>query len=392
MLNMQWKKKGHELDSMKEEILERFGLEPRFFVFGAGKIGRHVASILKDYDCFEGFLDNNPNIQNGNNIISITEYLDRGDDIPIIVSASGKYEKEIESQLNSLGKKANIDYFNYDYFLSRIFPIMSIANWNKCFVRVAQISLTERCTLRCKYCAHGCSAISTSVPDMSFETVKESLDYFFHTVDYIGELVLIGGEPFLYSNIEKIIDYISEGYSCYINRLSITTNGTIIPNDVVLDCISKNNVYIHISNYSTTIPNLNKQYEKLLGELSRFKIDYSLGAQDLNWMDYGFGHYCRNATKEELIEVFDACKTPCREIRGNRYYYCVMARSVSENMGFNNSKDDYLDLKNLSEDDRKDIFVEFELGYSDKGYLDMCNYCRGAEAKDFPIPVAEQLR
>ena len=28
---------------------------------------------------------------------------------------------------------------------------------------------------------------------------------------------------------------------------------------------------------------------------------------------------------------------------------------------------------------------------AEKGYLDMCRYCNGARAKNFPIPAAEQM-
>lgn len=66
-----------------------------------------------------------------------------------------------------------------------------------------------------------------------------------------------------------------------------------------------------------------------------------------------------------------------------------MARSVSDNMNLNIGKDDYIDLRNVI--DRKEI-LEFELGNIKKEYLDMCNYCRGSEAKNFLIPAAKQRR
>ena len=91
------------------------------------------------------------------------------------------------------------------------------------------------------------------------------------------------------------------------------------------------------------------------------------------------------------LPIFDKCKTPCREIRGSRYYYCVMARSVSDNLGFDLGKDDYLDFRKIKKEDKK-VLLEFEMGYSEKGYLDMCNHCYGADAANYPIPVAEQIR
>ena len=39
--------------------------------------------------------------------------------------------------------------------------------------------------------------------------------------------------------------------------------------------------------------------------------------------------------------------------------------------------------------DKKQLF-EFEMGYSEKGYLDMCRFCRGREAMNYRIPAAVQ--
>lgn len=44
-----------------------------------------------------------------------------------------------------------------------------------------------------------------------------------------------------------------------------------------------------------------------------------------------------------------------------------MARSVSDNLHFNEGQDDYLDLEQLNDDNYKKILLEFNLGYSEKG-------------------------
>ena len=68
-----------------------------------------------------------------------------------------------------------------------------------------------------------------------------------------------------------------------------------------------------------------------------------------------------------------------------------MARSVSDNMGFGENEEDYLDLEKMSEDNYKKELIEYNYGYSEKGYLKMCHRCRGKNAEKFPISVAEQL-
>ena len=145
---------------------------------------------------------------------------------------------------------------------------------------------------------------------------------------------------------------------------------------------------LRVSDYSDTLPHLKKNYDLLYQRFSKNKVIVWKTAGKDSWFDYGFGKIDRGNEKEKLIHVFEQCKTPCREIRGSKYYYCVMARSVSENLGMHVGKDDYIDLNEIND---RNLLLEFQMGFSDKGYLDMCRFCRGAEAKNYLIPAAEQL-
>lgn len=218
------------------------------------------------------------------------------------------------------------------------------------------------------------------------------MDTFFLYIDYIQEFVLIGGEPLLYKNLGEIIEYIGEQYRKKIGIFSITSNGSIMPDNNIIKMCKKYNVLYRISNYSKQVTYLEQRYKELTELLMREKIQYVLGNPEATWMDYGFDYLDRDAAEEELISVFDNCKTPCREIRGNKLYYCVMARSVSENLGYNIGENDYLDLGQLDSIDGGKKILEFNLGYSEKGYLDMCNHCYGKEAYLHPVPAAVQVK
>lgn len=296
----------------------------------------------------------------------------------------------ITDQLLRMGLKKEIDFYEHTEFMKDIFPILSVYANNQLYIELAQISLTERCSLKCKKCAHACYAVDSENKDMSLETAKKSADFFFRNVDIIREFVLIGGEPFLYPNLADIIEYIGENYRDKIVDFTIATNGTIIPDTSILELCRKYHMIIRISDYSATIESLEKKYRQLQKKLNDYHVLYSMGNRETQWMDYGFETVCRSGREEELIRVFDKCKTPCREIRGSRYYYCVMARSVSDNLKWNVGKEDYLELADLTKQDKK-VILEFDKGYSEKGYLDMCNQCRGSEASDYPIPAAEQV-
>ncbi len=366
------------------------------FIFGAGKKGQMFSSFLRKYGMEYLFVDNDESKCGreigGTPVVSIEELLKKRRGERIVICCSNKNYDIIEKQLLSLGLENEKDFCRDEYYVNRVLPRELFVSRGCNMIGLCQISLTERCTLRCKNCAHGCYAVDNNTKDLSFSEIKESVDIFFSLVDVVYEFVLIGGEPFLYGELEKVISYIGEHYGERMFRFTITTNGTITPKDSVLEVCKKNNVIIEISNYSATIPRLEMKLEELILKLSQNEVCFELGNEDHTWIDYGFGKLDRKASVEELRRVFAACHTPCHELRENRLYFCVMARSVSENLKMNVGKEDYLDLSSLKGVDGKEKINRFIVDGPEKGYLEMCNYCRGAEAVFYPIPPAEQVK
>lgn len=392
---MKWKNKGRELDGLISKLVDERKM--KVHLFGYGEIAKLYIETLYANDYLAGFIDNDTKKQGKmvceKQIISLDSFLELKEqrDSIIVITASISNKKNIERQLRDNGLIYGKDYFYYTEFFNRIFPILMAYQKNRSFVSLAQISLTERCTLKCKKCAHACYAVSNDSEDLSLSEVYKSADSFFSKVDYIQEFVLIGGEPLLYKQLTDAIEYIGSKYRNRMNIFCITTNGTIVPEKDVLELCKKYHILFRISNYTNQLPKLEKHHEKLCTCLDTYGVDYILGKQETEWVDYGFEDINRDCSEEELIKIFSACNTPCREIRGNKYYYCVMARTVSENLGFGVGQDDYLDFDTLTSENYKKELLEFNLGYSEKGYLDMCKHCRGNDAKNYPIPAAEQL-
>lgn len=206
-------------------------------------------------------------------------------------------------------------------------------------------------------------------------------------MDVVNEFVLIGGEPLLYGSLGELVDYIGTNYREKILTFSITTNGTIIPSDKLIELCKKYHVTVRVSDYSDTLPRLKQRYELLYEKLSEVEVAVWKTEKENSWFDYGFEEVERGEDITLITEAFNKCRTECREIRGSRYYYCVMSRTVPENMGWTIGKDDYLELRDL---ENKKVFFEYQQGFSDKGYVDLCRHCRGAEAPQFLIPAAEQ--
>lgn len=393
---MKWTNKGYEFSYMKSKYEEILGTG--IYVFGTGVVSRNMCTPLLKFDLVGGFIDNDIQKQGtffmGKPIISLEEYMQFSNPGAIVIALNEKNEKEVVAQLESKGINHEKIYKVAD-FLDNMFVPMLCELKNKIYVELTQISLTERCTLKCKYCAHGCYAVSKDAEDLSLDEVKKSADYYFKFVDYVKYFVLIGGEPLLYKGLSDVVEYIASRYKDQIGRLQITTNGTIIPDRNLLNNCKKHNVHFLISNYTKAIARLEKRLSELVMTLENTGIKYDVFDENTQWMDYGFGHLDRKATEEDLINVFDACRTACHEVRGEKFYFCVMARSVSENVMNNKvGVNDYLDLSSLNPTETEDrkVFMEYVMGYSEQGYLEMCNHCNGAESYKYVIPAAEQIK
>ena len=393
---MKWTNKGHELDEYANEVIRLFDeRKGKVYLFGAGLIGGDTEAILERYQCFGGYIDNNEKKQaegvNGHKVLSLKQYTEEGTKGIIVITADRKNIPAIEGQLTKEGYVKGMDFFSQKEFMHKFFPVLSLYRFGLLYVDLVQICLTERCTLKCRDCAHGCFAVGADCEDLSLEMAMKSADSFFGKVDVAREFVLIGGEPLLYKELAEIIGYIGKKYRRKMSIYSIVTNGTIIPGQDVLDMCREYNVLIRISDYSETLKWIEERQKRLIEKLEENGIFYILEEKSSQWMDYGFQTFNRDGGERDLIKGFDECQTTYREIRGSKYYYCVMARTVSENLKFGVGQSDYLDFDGLGNNPKK-IIMEFESGYSEKGYLDMCRYCRGAAAENFVIPAAVQVQ
>ena len=393
-VSVKWQNKGHEFDQQAEQYIEQFRkMGEKICIFGAGYLGGEVRNVVERLGCFAGYIDNDIRKQKsgvyGSRVFSIEEYTASRQKSIIVIAVDRKHVPALTKQLTDRNFSADEDFFVWDDFLGRVLPILMAYEYDLLYVELAQISVTERCSLHCRKCAHACNYVGMDAEDMTIGEICHSADVFFSHVDLCREFVLIGGEPLLHSSLSKAVSYIGKCYRDKMIHFCITTNGTIMPDEQLMQVCREYQVLFRISNYSGQLPHLAEKYNRLTRYLEAEGIQYVLGSADENWMDYGFETVVRNADKAALQKVFDDCRTPCREIRGSRYYYCVMARSVSENMGIGVGKSDFLDLEKLTAHNKK-ILMEFGLGYSEKGYLDMCGHCNGADAKKLLIPAAEQ--
>lgn len=393
---MKWKNKLCEFDHEAEIYRGQDFFHKDIYIFGAGEIGKIFSCAVNRFCVLKAFIDNDVEKQGkvycNFPVISLQKYLEnKHDNALVVLCLKEEYCQTVKEQLL---KHAFIEYEMFmtkDEYEKRL-RIELFYKKNILYLPTVQISLTERCTLRCRKCAHACNFVPPDRKDLSMTKAKESADLLFKYVDYVIEFVLIGGEPLLYPYLPEIVDYIGSRYREKMDIFSITTNGTIKPKEDLLSICRKYDVLFRVSNYAESLPRLEDQMEAFKEITQSYGVSCIIGKKGKNWTDYGFDYVNRQGTPTQLEKVFDACKTQCHEIRGSKFYFCVMARSVAENMKRNVGDEDFFDLASGTTDARKKEFFEYTMGCSNKGYLDMCNYCHGAERIYYPIPAGEQMR
>ena len=392
---MKWNNPGHEYDNIYDQI--KFTEDTKIALFGIGKIGIEAFYYLKDKIEIVGFFDNNQDKRadflGGVPILPLSEIRK----YKIVVSVSDIYYNEISMQLQDIGLKENVDFFNYFKFKKFYLPLLDLYIRDELNLNYMALTVSERCTLKCEKCCHGCNFVDVSdtTKDLTVEDCKKSIDVLLDTVDRLNELEIAGGETLFYENLPTVLAYlVNHPLYFKIKHVWITTNATLEPSKKLIDLCKKGDIGFNISDYSFKNPSFKRNIEKLIACLELNSVSYNILFDENNsWIDFGFRKVIHDDKK--IIDFFDNCISECREIRNDRIYYCVMTRSNRENQKIDElGEDEYLDLTEIKDEEKKKkIIFEYMNGFSKKGYMNMCKMCNGMKKENnILVPPGVQMK
>lgn len=145
------------------------------------------------------------------------------------------------------------------------------------------LQVTQNCNLRCKYCVYsgGYDNRGHSNKRMSWEIAKRAIDLLMQNSDEMEQVTIgfYGGEPLLEMPlIKKCISYINETYYGKKVSYSITTNGTLLTNEI-MEFLKKEPVSIIISldgsreehNANRVFVNGEGSYDTIMENIKRIK-------------------------------------------------------------------------------------------------------------------------
>lgn len=314
-------------------------------------------------------------------------------DQKFIIATENEYYAEIKRTLLSYGARAE-----HIACLRELLFFWGTLYHKKLYYSVCNIHLLTNCNLRCK----GCSSFTPFIRHHKYysaDAVKADLDRFFGLFDYTSDLVLLGGETFLYRELGEICTYIGERYSDRFHELMLITNGLIVPPESTLQEIGKvPKVRVRISDYGCSI---DKTADHLVALLEKYNIRYTweknfaTSGEEYLWYDFGDPTVCKNDEAGTLRQRFQGCSSICSIVSGGRLYYCAPACMAAVGDIRGSDPRAYLDCDQLLQTElpeRIEQIGKFVLGFMDQGYLESCNFCNGfgPEVNTHHVKAGEQ--
>ncbi len=298
-------------------------------------------------------------------------------------------DAEVAGQLRSLGLRMYRDFWPYRDFLT-------FYHWHKhkrVFMPATDVSLTQRCTLKCR----DCSMLITEMArpqTPSLESLQSDIDTFFTYVDYQHRLFLMGGEPLLHPDLPRYLEYLGRRYRPRIYKITIITNGTIVPKPDLLDLCGEHGVDFSVSDYSEAgIPGYAGKLARTLETLNRRGCPHTVSKPAWNL------HHCReeglaSLSHEQLRGHYLRCRNQaCRGLADGKFYPCFKTWSAELCGRSPNAPGDCIDLAapDSLEVAVKQKLVRYILGDCDNGFLNHCRKCYGFDPEyRRPVVAARQ--
>lgn len=386
---MKWRNKGHEFDSVYENISRK----KVFYLYGAGDYGNQFINIIRDEINLAGYIDNSAEKQgkeiNGLHCFALDEVNLGNPETGIIITMSQIARVEPEHGLKNMGLKAGRDYFVIEEFLLVYYAY----KYNKAYFSSISFLPSTACNLNCRNCLNF-NPFAKKFYVRKMNDLKNDVDLFFKCVDRIMLFHVSGGEPMMYKHTADIIDYIDKNYGDRIDKLRTVTNGTVVPSDEVLEKLQRCNIEITVDDYRDAVPEYSDNFDKLIGKLEQYHIKYYINKVD-SWVDLAPEKTDYSGlTEEQMVAHRDACSQSWQELRDGRIYSCnYAAYATVAGIAGEQDMEETFDLRSYTPDKLKEL-IEFRLGYSDRGYTNFCRKCRGftPENSDEVSPAVQCAR
>ena len=232
----------------------------------------------------------------------------------------------------------------------------------------------QACSLKCKNCAKFSPYAPNETRRYSLKRICEDLNLIFQSCHYLRRVQVQGGEPFLYTELPELLDFIRD--SGKAETITVATNGTIFPDEKVFQALKRNHVRVRISHYPDTPQDT---VERLMERLTRLNLDtwkYEFALDDSMWYDMGGIKAKPEADSDEAVaRRFQNCPFhDCFTLENGKISRCSRAVIAELVQGFTANSGDYLPV--VPTEDFPDRLWEYLR--ADR-FMEACRFCYGSE-------------
>ncbi len=224
------------------------------YILGYGNLGKNVFNKMDKLftDRLKGLLTTKKNSK-----IATTKPIFLLNDIDIInsiviIATNEIYYSELSTMVKNKGGKA----FFYDKELDE-YIIEQLDEIPKVETRLLSVCVGQACNFKCQDCINFAPYAHKENLRYDISMIQHNLDKLVPFFSEIDKLHIQGGEPFIYSDLDKLSKYITQRYGNVVKEIQIATNGNVIPQKEILDILYEEKIKVRISNYKNT-PNVEK--------------------------------------------------------------------------------------------------------------------------------------
>lgn len=414
-----------EIDHLFQQLLTK-----KVIIYGAGKIGKSLISILSRHSIpISGIWDNNFQQYDKLFPINVTkpqfECENKENTIIFVTIYAQKVSEYLVKELIDHGFK-NIVYERK--ILNKIFLKECVSdqaqgkfkfNLDKCHLCPVSKDVENRCTLydiyvekemmrskktstgliipsmgilvsnKCNLSCEGCNQLrdfytASDTLDICAVDILSDMHKISHVVDKIEKVVIVGGESLLHKEIYFITESIMDIDN--IGIIQFITNGTVLPqDDAIFKLLCNPRVKVEISGYGDFLSaKLKQNVERFMNKLNFYNVNFDY-VKTLQWFDFG-DFKKRNYSLSEWQDVYNTCCFISNDLFNGELHKCARSAFGKHLHKIPECTHDYVDIRGSSLE---------ELSKSIKAFLentrpDVCQYCNGTSS--LTIPAGKQSK
>ena len=289
-----------------------------------------------------------------------------------------KWRNEINDLFETRGVRLVFKILLLPIFI--LIKLFSFVSRKKLLLDHLEIVVGSQCTLHCRKCANLMQYYRhPTVFDAG--RIEEDVHKLLALDIQIDRVNVIGGEPFLYKELPRLIALLQN--SAKVRTIRIITNGTFLPPNPILEALKSSKVHVFISNYIGIGVKTNEVYQFLKN------AGVNVFISTVTWFNYHhqFSGYHRSA--DELKRIYRNCHMACHELLNGEIHLCPTSAHGMYLGLIPRDENSFVSIRHNGSKKEKRETVRKLRHLLTQQVPNACDFCSGDHGEI--IPVAEQL-